>query len=144
MRSVGTMPTIRYFLPSCTAERIVIWRGHMFGADGCRWCHRSVPQTKSASPCKSGKVWNYGMTDEIKQTNGIVETTFAETAKNELVVRENTRGVSYPKIFVFDKNWSTVQTNITKPRAPLHVRDLDRAGYRITQAVVRLHAIAYF
>ena len=57
-----------------------------------------------------GSSWNYEVTDQIKQTKGVVETTLTESKGNERVVRENTRGLTSHNVIVYDKDWNVLET----------------------------------
>jgi hypothetical protein len=59
---------------------------------------------------KAGSVWSYAVTDEIKATKSIVESTLTEAKGGERVLRYNTRGNSNYAIYVFDQNWNMVES----------------------------------
>jgi hypothetical protein len=58
---------------------------------------------------KAGSFWNYAITDEIKQTKWIGESTLTELKGDERVVRFNTRGISNNTIDVYDQNWNAME-----------------------------------
>jgi hypothetical protein len=58
---------------------------------------------------KAGSYWNYEVTDQIRNTKLIYETTLTEVKDQERVMRSNTRGLANYVINLFDENWNLLE-----------------------------------